>query len=76
VCNLTPLPRTNYRLGVPLPGLWRELLNSDARDYGGAGWGNLGTVESSPLPSHGRPHALTLTLPPLSTLILKLETHA
>ncbi len=76
VCNLTPLPRTNYCMGVPLPGMWRELLNSDARDYGGAGWGNMGTVESSPLPAHGHPHALTLTLPPLSTLILKLETHA
>jgi len=63
-------------LGVPLAGMWRELINSDARDYGGAGWGNMGAVESSPLPAQGRPHSLTLTLPPLSTLILKLETHA
>jgi 1,4-alpha-glucan branching enzyme len=76
LCNLTPLPRTNYVVGVPLAGEWRELLNSDARDYGGAGWGNLGGVHSAPLPSHGRPHSLSLTLPPLSTLILKHEPHA
>jgi 1,4-alpha-glucan branching enzyme len=70
-CNLTPLPRTNYVVGVPLGGAWSEVLNSDAAGYGGAGWGNLGTVEAAPLPAQGRPHSLTLTLPPLSTLVLK-----
>ena len=71
VCNLTPMPRSNYVLGVPLPGNWKELLNSDSRDYGGAGWGNLGGVDASPIGAHGRAHSLTLTLPPLSTLYFK-----
>ena len=75
-CNFTPIPRLNYRVGVPLGGFWRELLNSDAREYGGAGWGNLGGVEASPVASHGRLNSLSLTLPPLSTVILKPEPHA
>jgi 1,4-alpha-glucan branching enzyme len=70
-CNLTPLPRENYVLGVPRAGTWQEILNSDARDYGGAGWGNLGAVEAAPLAAHGRPHSLTLTLPPLATVFLR-----
>jgi 1,4-alpha-glucan branching enzyme len=73
VCNLTPVPRNNYQLGVPAPGRWRELLNTDSRDYGGSGWGNLGGVESAPITSHGRRHTLTLTLPPLAVLVLKPE---
>ncbi|MCW7537842.1 1,4-alpha-glucan branching protein GlgB [Aquabacterium sp. A7-Y] len=76
VCNLTPLPRTNYLLGVPVAGRWSELINSDAQDYGGSGWGNLGGVEAAPLPSHGQLQALSLTLPPLATLILKPEADA
>ncbi|WKB52923.1 1,4-alpha-glucan branching protein GlgB [Eleftheria terrae] len=76
VCNLTPEPRTNYVVGVPAAGLWRELINSDAREYGGSGWGNLGGVESAPLPSHGQPYSVSLTLPPLATLILKLQADA
>ncbi len=76
VSNMTPLPRTNYLLGVPLPGFWRELINSDAREFGGAGWGNLGGVEAAPVPLHGRTHSLCLTLPPLSTLILEHTAHA
>ncbi|MEW6098078.1 MAG: 1,4-alpha-glucan branching protein GlgB [Pseudomonadota bacterium] len=76
VCNFTPEPRTNYVLGVPVMGRWRELLNTDAREYGGSGWGNLGGVEAVPLPSHGQPHSLSLVLPPLATLILKPERHA
>jgi 1,4-alpha-glucan branching enzyme len=71
VCNFTPVPRHNYRLGVPRGGFWRELLNSDAVENGGSGMGNLGGVEASPLPHHGRPFSLTLTLPPLSALFLK-----
>jgi 1,4-alpha-glucan branching enzyme len=73
VCNFTPLPRTNFLVGVPKRGLWREILNSDARDYGGAGWGNLGAVESVPVSSHGRVESVNLTLPPLSTLMLRWE---
>ena len=71
VCNLTPQSHTHYVLGVPEAGVWREILNSDAADFGGAGWGNLGQVETSDAPSHGRAQSLALTLPPLSTLILK-----
>jgi 1,4-alpha-glucan branching enzyme len=75
VCNFTPVPRSNFLLGVPERGLWREVINTDARDYGGAGWGNLGAVESVPVGSHGRVESLSLTLPPLSTLILRWEGH-
>jgi 1,4-alpha-glucan branching enzyme len=73
LCNFTPVPRHNYRAGVPRSGLWRELLNSDAILYGGSGQGNLGAVESAPVPSHGCYHSLTLTIPPLATLVLKRE---
>ncbi len=70
VCNFTPVPRDNYRVGVPRGGQWHERLNSDAQDYGGSGIGNFGTVDAAPLPSHGRNHSLTLRLPPLATLFL------
>ncbi len=76
VCNLTPQPRTNYMVGVTSAGVWRELLNSDAAEYGGANWGNMGQVNSVPLPAHGKQQSLCLTLPPLSILILKAETDA
>jgi len=72
-CNFTPLPRPNYVLGVPFGGTWREALNSDAREYGGAGWGNLGGVEAAPVQAHGRPWSINLTLPPLATVMLKGE---
>ena len=75
VCNLTPEPRPNYVVGVPVLGHWREILNSDAREFGGSGWGNLGGVDAVPLPSHGRAQSLSLTLPPLSTIVLRLESH-
>jgi 1,4-alpha-glucan branching enzyme len=64
-CNFTPVPRTNYRVGVPVAGYWQEILNSDAWLYGGSGLGNFGGVESAPLALHGRPQSLTITLPPL-----------
>jgi len=71
VCNCTPVARGNFLAGVPLPGFWREILNSDAREYGGGGWGNLGGVHSSPVGAHGRLHSINLTLPPLSTLMFR-----
>ena len=74
VCNLTPQPRRNHVLGVPRGGTWREIFNSDASSFGGAGWGNLGAVRAAPLPSHGQRHALSLTLPPLAVLFLKRDT--
>jgi 1,4-alpha-glucan branching enzyme len=75
VCNFTPMPRHNFAVGVPRAGYWRELANSDARDYGGSGMGNLGGVVSQPIPAHGRNQSLTLTLPPLSTVIFKCESN-
>jgi 1,4-alpha-glucan branching enzyme len=71
VSNMTPVPRTNYLLGVPLGGFWHELINTDAVEFGGSGWGNLGGVESAPVRSHGRMQSVSMTLPPLSTLILE-----
>jgi 1,4-alpha-glucan branching enzyme len=68
VCNFTPMPRHNYRVGVPSGGFWREILNSDAHEFGGSGQGNMGEVEATPVAAHGHPHSLNLTLPPLSAL--------
>jgi 1,4-alpha-glucan branching enzyme len=73
VCNFTPVPRLGYRLGVPSGGFWRELLNSDGREYGGSGIGNLGGVQSEKESVHGRPFSLRLMLPPLAALFLKAE---
>jgi 1,4-alpha-glucan branching enzyme len=71
VCNFTPLPRQNYRVGVPRGGFWREILNSDAEEHGGSGHGNLGGVEASPVGFHARPFSVNLTLPPLGAVFLK-----
>jgi 1,4-alpha-glucan branching enzyme len=73
VCNFTPIPRLDYRLGVPAAGYWRELLNSDGKEYGGSGMGNAGGVMAEEQPVHGRPFSLKLTLPPLGALFLKAE---
>jgi 1,4-alpha-glucan branching enzyme len=71
VLNLTPVPRHGYRIGVGSPGLYRELLNSDAGYYGGSNMGNAGAVHSEPVPMHNREHSLALTLPPLAITFLK-----
>jgi 1,4-alpha-glucan branching enzyme len=71
VCNFTPVPRHNYRVGVPASGYWRELLNSDAGLYWGSGQGNIGGVDAVPVPYHGKPYSVNLTLPPLGILYLK-----
>ncbi|MDR5683265.1 MAG: 1,4-alpha-glucan branching protein GlgB [Armatimonadota bacterium] len=73
VCNFTPVPRTNYRVGAPTSGFWREILNSDASVYGGSGWGNMGGADAVPVPFHGRPYSLNLTLPPLGAVFLRWE---
>ena len=73
IFNFTPAVRDNYRVGVQFEGTWRELVNTDAEEYGGSGVGNMGAVQTSPVPYHGRPHSLTLTLPPLGALFLKRE---
>ena len=72
VCNFTPVPHHNYRVGVPRDGFWEEILNSDAPAYGGGGYGNLGGVEAAPVPFYERfQHSLSLTLPPLGILFFR-----
>jgi 1,4-alpha-glucan branching enzyme len=72
-CNFTPVPRHNYRIGVPSGGKWRELLNSDAPMYGGSGQGNFGGAEAAPLPIHGQPYSLNITIPPLGIVVFEAE---
>ena len=69
-CNFTPVARLGYRVGVPRPGYYREILNTDAALYGGSDLGNAGGVPSEPTPWHGQPHSVTLTLPPLAAIWL------
>jgi 1,4-alpha-glucan branching enzyme len=68
--NLTPVPRENYRIGVPAAGEYQELLNSDSRYYGGSDLGNAGTIRAHTESWMGRPACLTLTLPPLAGIVL------
>lgn len=70
-CNFTPVPRHNYRVGVPSHGFYRELLNSDASDYGGSGLGNQGGLHSDEWQHHGQPYSIAITLPPLSIVVFK-----
>ena len=70
ILNLTPVPRRGYRIGVPRPGTYRELLNSDSRHYGGGDLGNHGALMASDQGWMNQPASLTLTLPPLAGLIL------
>jgi 1,4-alpha-glucan branching enzyme len=71
LCNFTPVPRVNYRVGTPAGGYWHEILNSDGKEYWGSGMGNSGGVEAEQMPSHGRDYSLNLTLPPLAILFFK-----
>ena len=69
--NLSPVPRTGYRIGLPAAGEWTELLNTDAKDYGGSGMGNLGVVRAAGSRGwHGQPASADVTLPPLATVYL------
>ena len=70
VFNMTPVPRWNYRVGVPRSGWWKEILNSDGHVYGGSGMGNEGGQQAEEVPSHGYPASVELTLPPLGVLFL------
>lgn len=74
ICNFTPETRFGYRVGVPTQGLWKELLNSDGKEYGGSGQGNFGGKKTEVVKSHGFAQSLSLTLPPLGILFLKKET--
>jgi 1,4-alpha-glucan branching enzyme len=71
VCNFTPVPRHEYRVGAPASTYYRELLNTDAGAYGGSDLGNRGGRWTEPVAAHGHPQSLLLTLPPLGCLILK-----
>jgi 1,4-alpha-glucan branching enzyme len=73
VCNFTPVPRHHYRIGVPIGGYWREVLNSDATIYGGSGLGNMGGVDAAPIAAHGREASLSILLPPFGILFFKRE---
>jgi 1,4-alpha-glucan branching enzyme len=75
VINFTPVPRYNYKIGALIKGFWREILNSDALEYGGSGQGNLGGVEASPAGMHGQLYSLTITVPPLGAVFLKPDLH-
>jgi 1,4-alpha-glucan branching enzyme len=70
VCNFTPMPRANYRIGVPA-GRWQEILNTDALGFGGSDIGNAGAIDAAELPLHGQSHSVELLLPPLATIILR-----
>jgi 1,4-alpha-glucan branching enzyme len=74
VANLTPVPRERYRIGLPRGGLWAELVNTDASELGGSGMGNRGAVWADPVPFHGLPCSVELTLPPLGVLWLAPQT--
>ena len=70
-CNFTPVPRLAYRVGVPLPGYWEEILNSDAIEYGGSGSGNAGGTTSEAVSWHGKKNSILITLPPLAAVVFK-----
>ena len=70
-CNFTPVPRVDYRIGVPKAGRYREILNSDSEYFGGSNKGNAGGLEAEAVPWHGRPFSLRVTVPPLATVVFK-----
>ena len=69
--NFTALPQHGYRIGVPAAGVYVELLNTDSEHYGGRNLGNTGRIQTEPIPAHGFPQSLNLTLPPLAALFLR-----
>lgn len=73
VCNFTPTPHQNYRIGVPYPGYWQEILNTDSSFYWGSGMGNMGGVHSEPIPIHGREHSINIVIPPLSAVYFRIK---
>jgi 1,4-alpha-glucan branching enzyme len=71
VCNFTPVPRQNFRVGVPDPGVYREMFNTDSEAYGGSNMGNRGCAVSEPISQNNHYHSLSITLPPLSVVIFE-----
>ena len=74
VSNMTPVPRSSYRIGVPVEGYWTEVLNTDAGLYGGSNLGNGGGVSTEAIPAHGQDMSLNLTIPPLATVVFRAST--
>ncbi|WP_153502878.1 1,4-alpha-glucan branching protein GlgB [Cumulibacter manganitolerans] len=74
VVNFAGHPHHGYRIGLPSPGTWREVLNTDAVEYGGSGLGNLGSVDASDEPWHGLPASASLSVPPLGAVWFRLES--
>ena len=74
VAHFTPTLLTDYRIGIPVNGFWKEMFNSDAKEYGGSGNGNKGGVYADSVSMHGRPQSVNLTLPPLGILFLKRQS--
>jgi 1,4-alpha-glucan branching enzyme len=70
-CNFTPIPRSNYRIGLPLPGFYQEVLNSDSEHYGGSNMGNQGGVTAEEVPSHNQLYSAEITFPPLAVVVFK-----
>ena len=75
ILNLTPELRAGYRVGLPQAGSWREVLNTDAQNYGGSNQGNQGGVIAEPQPLHHQPYSAAVTLPPLAVIALRAETN-
>ena len=71
ILNLTPVPRTSYRSGLPQGGRWKEVLNSDGEVYGGSNHGNYGGVQAQPVMCHGHAHSGEFSLPPLSVIVFQ-----
>jgi len=71
VCNFTPTTHFKYRIGIPRGGIWKELLNSDTKEYGGSGQGKPKSLRAHKVPWHGRPYSLEITLPPLAVVYFK-----
>lgn len=73
ISNFTPVVHHNYVVGVNKAGIYQEIINSDSEFYNGTNVGNLGEIETTEKGLNGKPHSLSLTLPPLATLYLKLK---
>ena len=73
VCNMTPVIRASYRVGVPQAGRWEETFNGDSHLYGGSNQGNSGGVDAEDIASHGEPYSVSLLLPPLTVLMLRAQ---
>ena len=70
-CNFTPVPRKAYEFGVPEPGVYHEILNTDSELFGGSNFGSGGMVSSHPIPKHNRKHSIAVNLPPLGVVVFR-----